>query len=280
MSVISKPISLKQVNELLGNTNSNIGWFRGLGFDSNGSIAVIPANTQFGFSAFENCKKCQIGTDNLFFHIDTANSSCYNGTTTLTDLSGQNNNATLAGTTLPQVINGNVVLVNTQSNYIATTFKPNLDNNRQHTFELWFYASAPTPAMDNTALISNFGSNWILPFCGLHIRDNGVIHSIERNNANVRVDYVGNKNIADGKWHHVLKVSTASSNITYLDGAQIDTRSRPGGVITSGQNIVIGGNTLNRYQNCRIGPVRIYLDRALSNNDVLKNYYSELPRYK
>jgi hypothetical protein len=167
----------------------------------------------------------------------------------------------------------------TSQQYISTLYKPNLDNNTLYTWELWFWDDAPgLTSSTNTALISNYGPDGTTPFARLHVRDTGTLIISERNTGNVIEGIDSSASYTDGRWHHIVKVADASLQRLYVDGVQIITASRPGGVITSGQNIVIGGNHLGRYQTCRLGPVRCYRGKALTQAEVLQNYNAEKDR--
>jgi hypothetical protein len=163
--------------------------------------------------------------------------------------------------------------------YISTLYNPNLDNNTLYTWELWFWDDAPgLTSSTNTALISNYGPDGTTPFARLHVRDTGTLAISERNTGNVIEGIDSSASYTDGRWHHIVKVADASLQRLYVDGVQIGTASRPGGIITSGQNIVIGGNHLGRYQTCRLGPVRCYRNKALTQAEVLQNYNAEKDR--
>jgi len=71
--------------------------------------------------------------------------------------------------------------------------------------------------------------------------------------------------------------ATETELILYINGVKTISGDRPGGEITSSHPIVIGGNHLGRFQTCRLGPVRIYYDKALTSDEVNQNYSARNP---
>lgn len=214
-----------------------------------------------------------IVTSNLALYIDPANTACYNGTgTVMTDLSGNSRNVTLSNSA--SVVDG-YVLLNGGTQFLGTSYSPTLDNNTLYTFEMWFWDNA---SGNGTMLIGNYQTTTI-PFASMHITNTGTIYYGERNSSSTIFETTTTRLITDRSWHHLVKVANSTHQIVYIDGVAISSNTRPGGVITSGQNIVIGGNHLGNYQTCRIGPVRIYVGSALSSNDVLRNFNAEKYRF-
>ena len=197
--------------------------------------------------------------------------------TTLIDLSGKGNNGILPTST---TISGSKILLN--NNYVATTYYPNLDNLTPYTFELWFRDNSPgiTLSGSSTALVSNYGLTTTTPTAQLAITSTGYIGFTERNASSVTNGYtLTTNNICNNAWNHIVKTSTDTQQLLYLNGVNISaaTTNRPGGVITSTSPIVIGGGSLNRCMTCSLGAVRIYKGYALTGADVLTNYNAEYP---
>lgn len=220
-----------------------------------------------------------IVTANLALYYDPSDADTYAGSgTTLTDLSGNGRHGTLQGGA--SVINKQIVL-NGSPQYVSTTYQPNLDNNRAYTWELWFRDDSPGTVgnLGNTALISNYGPNATTPYALLHVADNGTLYTTEQNTVSAyNAAVASTPNICNGVWNHIVKTADATTQRIYVNGAEVGSSGRPGGVITSAMSIVIGGNHLNRYQTCKIGPVRMYYDKALSAQEVLQNYSMEYNR--
>lgn len=217
-------------------------------------------------------------TTNVTLWYDPYDYRCYSGTgTTLTDLSGNNNTGTLSGGA--SVANTSFVL-NGSPQYINTSYNPNFDNNTLYTFELWFKDDAPgLIGGSNTNLISNYGINPVQATNILHINIDGSLLIWERNASSVVNSNTYPINICNNTWRHIVKVGTSNEQILYLDGVRVASCGRPGGVITSGQSIVIGGNHLSRFQTCSIGTTRIYYNKALTATEVYHNYQAEKKRF-
>ena len=227
----------------------------------------------------------QILLNNLEFFIDSLDPVCYNGSgTTLTSIFGSQT-ASLQGTasvyTKTAIEKTNYINISGATTpYLTTSYKPNLDNNALLTWELWFWDNAAgDPLLENTALISNYGQVGTTPCSLVHMQPNGLIRMGERNTAGLEYTFYTTTSICDGIWHHIVRVCDSTQQILYIDGVQVLIGARPGGVITSDQNIVIGGGHLSRYQSCRIGTVRMYKNYAFSNTEVLRHYNSEKNRF-
>lgn len=231
-------------------------------------------SVKYGLAPFGHV---DIVTENLALYYDPLNSQCYPGSgTTLFDLSGNNRHGTLEGGVF--VSTDKVVVLNNSPQYISTTYFPNLDDNRLYTFELWFWDDTPgtTVVGGGTALIGNYGPNSTTPNSRLQIESDGQVTISERNTSSTEVSTSsGATVVCTGQWTHIVRSCTASQQILYINGVQNAQTSRPGGGITSAMSIVIGGHHLSRYQSCRLGPVRIYYDKALTEAEILRNYAAE-----
>jgi hypothetical protein len=243
-----------------------------------GLISTLPSSTIARSDFFNRVKP--IVTDGLALYFDPANTSSYSGTgTTLTDLSENGRNGTLEGSAT--VNSDKQIVLNGASQYVSTTYYPNLDNFRLYTFELWFWDNATgLTSGDNTALISNHGplTPFGFGFAKLHISSNGQVIFQEINSSSVTATANNASNVCNSTWTHIVGVATATSLLLYINGTNVSTATRPGGALTSGMPIYIGGYHLNSFQTCRLGPVRIYLDKALSATEVAQNYEAE--RYR
>lgn len=275
-SIIYKPISVTLIKSVLGTTANASSAYRNQRVMHKGLISTLPSST-IARSDFFNRMKA-IVTDGLALYFDPANTSSYSGTgTTITDLSGNGRNCALEGSAT--VNSDKQIVLNGASQYVSTTFQPNLNNLRLYTYELWFWDNSPgvTPS-DATALISNYGATNTTPNAVLHINNTGTVVFTERNSSSVSTAVTTPSSVCNSTWTHIVGVATATNLELYINGVSVGTTTRPGGVITSAMNIVIGGHHLLRYQTCRLGPVRIYLDKALSATEVVQNYEAE--RYR
>ena len=100
----------------------------------------------------------------------------------------------------------------------------------------------------------------------------------QRNNSAAQDEIYGLTSICNSVWHHVVGVVDSSNMLIYVDGVLQQTKTKITGTTTSGQNLVIGGNHLGRYQSCRIASARCY-NIALSAAQVLQNYNATKGRF-
>ena len=278
-SIITSPVSLTSIKNVLNSSTNSFSSYQGVPVSYKGVFNKLPSST-IGYSNFLMRQK-NIVTDGLSLFFDPSNPTSYSGSgTTLLDISGKSNNGNLEGGA--SVNTSNQLFLNGSPQYVSTTFQPNLDNSRLYTLELWFKDDAPgctTP--DNTALISNYsGNTTTAAHVQLHIFDTGIVRLLERNMSTTTGSASTSASVCTGKWTHIVGVATSTQLLLYVNGSNVATGTRPGGTITPSpnRNITIGGNHFDRYQTCQIGPIRIYLDKALSATEVATNYEAE--RYR
>ncbi len=219
-----------------------------------------------------------ISDSGLVLCLDAADKNSYIGSgTTWTDVSGNSNNATLTNGALFDTSNvGNFSLDGTDD-YIQTNLSQNTDN-AQITWECWFWDDSPGGFFDNTAIISNYGASGTTPFTILHIISDGRVIFGQRNSSGTESSAVYSVNICDSVWHHIVGVVDSTNTLIYVDGVLRASQTKVTGTTTSGQNIVIGGNHLGRYQSCRIASAKMY-NRALNASEVLQNYNATKSRF-
>ncbi len=84
----------------------------------------------------------------------------------------------------------------------------------------------------------------------------------------------GQKNVNDGRWHHIVGVYDGEKMYLYIDGVVDASQSASGGIATNNQPVCIGENAemTGRFWNGLIDDVRIY-NYALSE-DAVKAVYS------
>lgn len=276
---IYRPVSWTAIQTSLSTTGSAFSSYLNQPVNYVGLYQKLPTGP-IAYSDFLGRSK-KITNTGLALSYDPANINSYSGSgTSLIDLSGNNRTGTLSG---GASVNSNKhIVLNGSPQFISTTFQANLDNLRLYTFELWFWDDASgLGGLDNTALISNYtGNTNTTPNAILHILENGGLRFSERNTSATIGAVVTSTSVCTSTWTHIVGVATSTELILYVNGINVGTATRPGGVITPSPNrdISIGGNHFDRYQTCRIGPVRIYLDKALSATEVVENYEAE--RYR
>jgi hypothetical protein len=214
----------------------------------------------------------------LVLNLDAGNSYSYGGAGTIFyDVSGNGKIGTLTGGVTYSSLYGGDFILDGVNGYIQTDLNQNTDN-AQITWEAWFWDNSPGGFAGNTAIISNYGAVATTPFTILHIYDNGNVFFGQRNSSGTADDVVYGSSICDSVWHHLVGVVDGSNMHIYVDGIVRASKTKITGTTTSGQNLVIGGNHLGRYQSCRIASARCY-NIALSAAQVLQNYNATKSRF-
>ena len=238
------------------------------------SAAEVLQNYEAQKSKFANT----IVQQGLVLNLDAGNPYSYAGAgTTFYDVSGNGKIGTLTGGVTYSSLYGGDFVLDGVNGYIQTDLNQNTDN-AQITWEAWFWDNSPGGFVSNTAIISNYGPDATTPFTILHIFDNGIPLFGQRNNSATQDEIYGLTSICNSVWHHVVGVVDSSNMLIYVDGVLQQTKTKITGTTTSGQNLVIGGNHLGRYQSCRIASARCY-NIALSAAQVLQNYNATKGRF-
>jgi hypothetical protein len=226
----------------------------------------------------QNYFSSPIVTDGLVFAVDANNIVSYpKSGTTAYSLTGSNT-ATLVNGVAYGLQNGGSFIFDGTDDYIQTNLSQNTDN-ALITWECWYFDDSPGGYVSNTALISNYGPSGTTPFTSLHVTTAGTVFFGQRNSGGSEAQAVYSGNICDGRWHHVVGTVDSSNISIYIDGALQASNTKVTGVTTSGQNIVIGSNHLDRYQSCRMANTRLY-NVALTPSQILQNYQAEQYRFK
>jgi len=216
--------------------------------------------------------------DGLVLSLDAGNPYSYAGAgTTWYDVSGNGKIGTLTGGVTYSSLYGGDFILDGVNGYIQTNLNQNTDN-AQITWEAWFWDNSPGGFVSNTAIISNYGASATTPYTSLHVYDTGNIFFGQRNSSGTADEAVYGTSICNGVWHHLVGVVDSSNMLLYVDGVIRASKTKITGTTTSGQNLVIGGNHLGRYQSCRIASARCY-NIALSAAQVLQNYNATKDRF-
>ena len=220
----------------------------------------------------------KIVTDGLVLSLDAANKLSYPGTgTTWYDLTNSGYIGTLTNGPTFNNVNGGIFIFDGIDDYVQTNYSQNT-NDALITWECWFWDNSPGGFLSNTAIVSNYGPVGTTPFTVMHIYDNGNVFFAQRNSSGTESSATYSVNICNGIWHHIVGVIDSTNTLIYVDGILRASQAKVTGTTTSGQNIVIGGNHLGRYQSCRMAGVRIY-NIALTATQVLQNYNANKTRF-
>jgi hypothetical protein len=220
----------------------------------------------------------RVVTNGLTLALDAADENSYPRTgTTWADLTGNGNNGILTNGPIFSYSNGGNFSFDGTNDYVQTNFSQNTDN-ALITWECWFWDNSAGGFTSNTALISNYGASATTPYTSLHVYDNGNVFFGQRNSSGTESLATYSVNICDGIWHHIVGVVDSVNTLIYVDGILRASQAKVTGTTTSGQNIVIAGNHVGRYQSCRIASAKIY-SRALTAVEVLQNYNAVRTRF-
>jgi hypothetical protein len=230
-------------------------------------------------------------TENLALYYDVANPAGYNSATArpIKDLSGNGRDGTAVGVTVSDgVVSVNVTPTVTQ--FINTNYNPvefathTTANPVLYTFEMWFYDDSfgTVGGGTNTTLIGNLFNSSNTFFTIMHISTTGNVLVAERSGTtSVQTSSLP---LTPGVWHHLVKTASATTQAIYIDGVlqpdpePIAGRST-GSLVTGTNSLRIGGGWVQRGQTCRIGPVRIYMNKALNFYEINSNYNFERARF-
>ena len=221
-------------------------------------------------------------TSNLFAWYDPKSSTSYPGTgTTLFDLSGNNNDATLVGPTYDS--NGYFTFDGT-NDYIRS---PNLYNgagNESHTVEVWLEVSAINECVWSDLSISDPATS-VYHFAGSQILGVGpfqqAITSIWDTGAVQRT--VGGSGSLINSWVQIVRTYTGTQLTSYLNGSAANAPltvafDPPWSDVAGNWHIAFGAEDTTTYSGStadwfsgKYGIIRFYTS-ALSSSDVLSNY--------
>jgi hypothetical protein len=241
------------------------------------SSARIYSRTLSTSDVKQNYFQSNIVTDGLIFMVDANNLVSYpkSGATSYS-LTGSNT-ATLVNGVGYSSQNGGSFVFDGVDDYIQTNLNQNTDN-ALITWECWYFDDSPGGYVSSTALISNYGPSGTTPFTLLHVTTAGNVLFAQRNSVGAEASAVYSGNICDGRWHHVVGTVDSTNISMYIDGVYQSSNTKITGTTTSGQNIVIGSNHLDRYQSCRIANARLY-NVALTPTQIQQNYQATKDKF-
>jgi hypothetical protein len=218
----------------------------------------------------------KIVTNGLVLALDAANNKSYPGTgTTWRDLSGNNNDLTIAGSPTYSSTQGWTFTNGSTANYMIKN--PITFPTTTISVEVWCKTSGPgstaifsyaSSAADNDFLI--FDPSNIVLYVGITAISSGV-------------------SITDGNWKQVVRTSNRSTGaeVLYVNGvSQFTTTLSAGTLVTTGGSLVlaqeqdsIGGSfDPNQAFGGNITIVKVY-NRILTTTEVLQNYNATKSRF-
>lgn len=213
----------------------------------------------------------RIVTDGLICYLDAANRKSYPGTgTTWFDLSGNQHNATIVGTSVwnsdfsGQFAFGNVAQT---SQYIILPHQAAQATGTSYTMEFWMRPISSTGRYFCSMAASNADNNYfLLEQQASYLRRNGGTGTIPYSSNEILQFCVVRDNSNTGTFYKNGANSTSSTNITVINSVA------NGGWILNQEQDTVGG-TFDSNQNYRgaFMIVKLY-NKALSATEILQNY--------
>ena len=201
-------------------------------------------------------------TNGLVLSLDAADKNSYIGSgTTWRDLSGNNNNGSLANTPTFSSINGGNIVFNGTNQYVSTTYiMPAQNTTTTFSWNCWVYP------VRNTALDIFMGNrNTTLNFIKLH-SNNFEYYPLSFGGA-----------MPLNQWQNICVVKNLTNFSYYRNGIQTATTSSSA-ALTANPFFIGGDNTANEYASGSIALARTY-NRVLSATEITQNYNAQKSRF-
>ena len=222
-----------------------------------------------------------IVTNALLLHLDAGQTDSYSGTgTTWTDLSGNNNDATL--------VNG---IGYSGANYGALVFDGANDYVREDTVLDTFTATSDTWSI-GCWFNTDINPNVVECMIGINYNngaENTLLLGVVNNSGCKLAVYYRHSILSNttavtvGQWHHVVVTHASGSLKVYLDGIQITSSSNTVNRALSDCAFLIGaeldsGSSFGNYFDGKISSTLIY-SKTLTASETLQNYNALKNRY-
>jgi hypothetical protein len=217
-----------------------------------------------------------IATDGLVLSLDAANPKSYiSGSTTWTDLTGNNNGTLQNSPTYSTASNGSITFLSTNQ-YTSTNLVVPSPSTRATTYEIAFI-----PATGSIVPLSGLmgWSGYLSDGFSLGINGNTVISQGYANSVNTFYD-----NASGTTSYSSVNVVTAVyenlKNTYYRNGLLVGSTTYTTPVVSSSTSIKIGGYSQGGWaqSQCTVFYARVY-NRALSASEALQNYNAQKSRY-
>ena len=208
---------------------------------------------------------------NLVLNLDASDTNSYSGSgTTWTDLSGNNNDATLVnGPTFNSANGGSIVFDGTNDSVTISgmsSFAPSAI-----TFEVWFYN---TPASGYKGLLDKGRDNF--EGYSLAVNASKIIWKARVGSSNEFA--LDSDQYQDSIWTHAVGTYDGTDLKLYVNATLKTTTNASGTLGSNSHGITIGSTNDNLYFDGRISQARIY-SSALSASQVLHNYNATKSNY-
>jgi len=224
--------------------------------------------------------RSKIVTDNLVFFLDAGNTKSYSdGDTTWTDISGNENNATLVNGVGYSSNDGGSLTFDGTNDYVSETSALSdsfLQGNYSISFWIKFDVISTSASSNTDRALLHHGSS----------SSNAGLHLVNRN-TKFHFGLYGNdlattSNISTNTWYNVVFTlnNTSYNKQIYINGLLDASHTGNGAYTGSGSNSRIGGIalTFGNYHDGNISSVMAY-NRVITSSEVKQNYDSNKRRY-
>jgi hypothetical protein len=228
----------------------------------------------------------KIVTQGLVLALDAASKNSYvSGSTTWTDLSGNNNNATLVNGPTFSSANGGSIVFDGTDDYVAFTYNSNVAFLSASSYTLEVFAlpqssSAGYPGIINRE--SNPGSGrdgYNLLHTQVEIPAGQVFIMTERwaTNSGVQCGFLTQTSSFYDKWHHIVGTYNGTNLSIYYDGVLQTSTVSTGNITNTTKALEVATRSGDDYKG-NIPITRIY-NRALSAAEIQQNYNATKSRF-
>lgn len=208
--------------------------------------------------------------DGLVLHFDINSPDCYDGSSTLSDLSKGGNTGNIVNASFDS--EGSSLFFNSNG-YVATTYQiPIMDENNDFTWDIWLNVLDRTSGA-GVLIGKRYFAEQLGNIKFIKLTQNDLQYYADNSSSSS----ISN-NITANSWVNVCIVKSGSYLKYYFNNSIVGTT----GIIASDIQIpfYIGGDPINgEYTRSKISVVRVY-DRELSESEISQNYNITLPRYQ
>jgi 6-phosphogluconolactonase (cycloisomerase 2 family) len=205
-------------------------------------------------------KPATIPTNGLIAHLDPAN---YTSGTTFADVSGNNNNFTLAGSPTHNTTNGGTFSFTT-SQSMTTPNSGDMDRNTLD-YTVIYAAKINSITSDRERVLTSASNNWLLGFW------DGIFNSYFANS------WVYNPSARDTNWRifSATRNHSADQDVLYSNGVSVVSNSSG----TNGfRGLSVNNGIYSEDSNCEVGILLVY-DRVLTSTEITQVYDIYKSRY-
>lgn len=243
--------------------------------------AVVGFTTSVNFNYSNIFFEPPVVTDGLVLNLDANKTTSYPGSgNTWTDISGQNNNASLTNVSFNNVtVNFSSIVFNgssTSRGTIPASSSLNLTDSSQFSIEAWIYYDSSSGVGENSQIFTaDAGDTNPLNWQFRVNESNNKLEFLYQTGATraTAVAKSSNTSITQDVWTHVA-ITYGSSTLSFYINGNLDVSYSVPTIYSTSKNIGIAGFnnddiSFNDTFNGRIALIRAYKNKTLSSNEIL-----------